>query len=205
MTLALVQPLALSSMLIDHLGAVSILADWSRVVGRAALPAFVVMLALNALATLDPRRLWLRVLLLLMLSQPLWWLSVGSWHQLCIMLTLLAVVSLVWCYRRSLVLEGVIILGAFLLVSPWVEYGPWPLLLVPICLTRSLPALALALVWPLVQYPDSPAFQASAFAALALVWLSLRVPFDVPRLPRLVTRWFYPAHLFLLSASIPLI
>lgn len=197
--LALVQLLALVTMAVDHLGALTILGDWSRVVGRFALPAFVVMIACNALAVSSPGRMAWRCAVLLLLSQPLWWLSVGSWDRLCILVTLLAVVLLVWSWRLRWPLLGVLVLVAFLVVSPWVEYRAWPLLLLPVILAPSWPALVLALVWPLVQYPASPLFQVAALVSLALVVILLRVPYDVPRLPRCLSRWFYPGHLLIIA------
>lgn len=198
--LALVQWLALVTMTFDHLGALSILGDWSRLVGRAALPAFVLMIALNALSSRSPASMASRCAWLLVLAQPVWWLSVGVWGRLCILVTLLVVVLLVWSWRLRWPFLGALVLAAFLLVSPWVEYGALPLLLVPLVLVPSLSALLLALVWPVLQYLGVPVLQVSALVGLLLVLVLLRFPFDVPRAPRWVSRWFYPGHLVVLSA-----
>lgn len=200
--MALVQWFALVTMLIDHLGVVGILGDWSRLVGRAALPAFVLMVAWNALYVSSPRVMLLRCLGLLLLSQPLWWLSVGSWDRLCILVTLSAVVVLVWCWRQRLPLEGAVVLLLFLLVSPWVEYGALPLLLLPLVLRPSLLTLFLALSWPLLQYLGAPLFQVAALLSLVLLLVLLRFPFDVPRSPRWLSRWFYPGHLAVLATMV---
>lgn len=186
-------------MLVDHLGAMSFLGEWSRFVGRFALPAFVVMIAYHAAISARPDLLARRVLLLLLLSQPFWWLSVGFPYRLCILATLLAVVLLVsaWRSRRYVLLSLVLLL--FLCASPWIEYGPFPLLLVPLVLVPwgILPAL----VWPLVQYSPGPLLVAAALSLVLLVLL-LRVPFNVPRAPRWFTRWFYPVHLAILSTLV---
>lgn len=196
--MALVQWLALASMLVDHLGAVGALGEWSRLIGRFAMPAFVVMIALNALVAPDPAALVRRLLLLLLLSQPVWWLTVGAWDRLCILVTLLAVVLLVWAWRARRLDLLALVAGVFLILSPWVEFGAWPLLLVPLVVVPGLPALLLALVWPLVQYPVPVLQVASLFVLLALVVL-VRFPFNVPRAPRWLSRWFYPGHLAALA------
>jgi len=88
----------------------------------------------------------------------------------------------------------------YILLSRWVEYGPLPLLLVPLVLTRSPLALVFALVWAYLQYLYSYPLMVAALVSVAIVAVLLRVRFDVPRAPRWVSRWFYPGHLALLSA-----
>lgn len=199
MTFALVQPLALLSMLIDHLGAVGLLGDWSRLLGRFALPAFVVMLACNAMATSDPARLAWRVAVLALVSQPFYTLVLAP--RLSIMVPLLLVVLLVWAYRLRCWDALALVLGFCAVLSPWYSYGLPLLLLVPVCLVPGPAAAFLALSWPLIQYPAQPVVALFALASLLLILVLVRFPFDVPRLPRLVTRWFYPAHLAVLSLS----
>lgn len=202
--LALLQWLAVISMLVDHLGVVSILGDWSRIAGRFALPAFVVMVACNALSTASPGRMASRCAVLLLVSQPLWWLSVGTWDLLCILVTLLAVILMVWAFRVPGplgFLSFLLVTFVFTAVSPWVEYSFWPLLLVPVVIWPSFPMLLLALVWPFFQYLGQPLFQASALFSLLVVLYLVRFPFNVPRLPRMLSRYFYPLHLGLIGLS----
>lgn len=199
--MAYIQLLALVSMLIDHLGAVDVLAPWSRTVGRFAMPAFVLMIAANAMRTARPGDMIVRLALLLGISQPLWWLVFGLRPMLCILASLLLIAAMVvaWRYRARYGLTALLsLLGLFLAVSPWLEFGPWPLLLVPLAVRPGLPAFALALVWPVVQYVGQPHLQIAALVVLAVLVLLVRFPVDVPRLPRWATRGFYPAHLALL-------
>jgi hypothetical protein len=197
--LALVQWLALVTMLVDHLGSVGYLGEWSRLVGRFALPAFVLMVVLNARAA-DPGLLLSRYLVLIVLSQPAWWWVTGSWDTLCILFTLCAMALAVSRWRSSPV-ESLLCVLLGLGLSPWVEYGPWPWLLVPLLLAPSLVTLALALVWPFFQYPDALGLSVFVLVCLLLLLLLVRVPFNVPRLPRYATRFFYPLHLFLIGLT----
>lgn len=196
-SVAAIQIAAIVTMMVDHLGALSILGDWSRLVGRFALPAFVVMVAYNASMTTKPGSMAWRCLLLFALSQPFWWLSVGTWYRLNIMVTLLVVVLLVWAWRLRWPLLALVVITLFALVAPWVEYGAWPLLLVPLGIFGPLGALP-ALFWPLVQYGQwlyaLPAL-VSVVVLVALVYVDIQLP----RFPRWLTRWFYPGHLFVLS------
>lgn len=202
-SLALVQWLALLTMAVDHLGAVGLLGEWSRGVGRFALPAFVVMIAYNAWHTRSPSKMCTRVLFLALVSQPLWWLSVGSPGRLSIMVTLLVVVALVWSIRSAQWGVAGFILASFVVVSPYVEYGALPLLLVPLGIVRRGElwpvAVFLAFLWAVLQYQANSFYLVFALVAVGGVSLLIFHCVGLPRSPRWLSFWFYPAHLALLS------
>lgn len=200
-SVALVQWLALVTMLIDHLGAIGLLGDWSRYVGRFAIPAFVLMIAYNALNAAAPGRMAFRCCVLLLLSQPAYALALGHWDHANFLAILLTVVLLCWFWRDPSPLGYLgfmlTLLTAFVF-SPWIGGGVLSLLLVPLVLIPSPVTLLLALFWPVLQYWGLPFVQLAALVSLLLVLVLLRLPFDVPRAPRWLSRWFYPGHLFVL-------
>lgn len=199
---ALVKWLAVATMLVDHVGLVLVPDAWGlRAVGRFAFPAFCALIAYNVAARRVPVMKYL---------QPMAVFAVVS--QVPFMLAGSEGFNIFFTFGLALTLWGVRNgeLPAWWLVAvagaPFVDYGIFGVLLlvamaegvrsrnvwwIPVCICLVVLAQG-SIVWGLV----------AAIVLLywtvvlgALVWFSRGVPWAVPRGPRMLFYWFYPAHL----------
>ncbi|MCH4564356.1 conjugal transfer protein TraX [Halomonas sp. EGI 63088] len=196
----LVQLLAIGTMALDHIAYWLITGPWPDLLrltlGRIALPMFAFLIAWHALHTADPRRYANRILLIALVAQlPYLALRGELLGNICF--TLAAAAYLVTAYRQhdlTALATGLALTG----LTPWISYGPAALLLVMLlvlAIRHPLAWLLPLLVWPPIQYGLSiPAL--SAAGAVALLIILTTTPIAVPSLPRYLTRWFYPAHLW---------
>ncbi|RTR00842.1 TraX family protein [Halomonas nitroreducens] len=202
--LPVVQGLAITTMAVDHASVWLVSGDIPALlrvtVGRLALPMFCFMIAWHALHTADARRYADRILLIALLAQlPFMALRGEVLGNICV--TLAAAAYLVAYHRHRDPLA--LMLGAALsLATLQVEYGPLALLLVlsfTLAIRQPLTWLLPLLVWPVAQYGPSLS-AASAFVGVLLVLALVSTHLPPMRLPRWLTRWFYPAHLWGLLA-----
>lgn len=196
--------LAMVTMLVDHVGALLVPeAVWLRVVGRVAWPLFALLVAVNLGARGVPVRRYLsRLAVWAVPSQAVFLLA--GWPELNILVTLALGVTL-WGVLRG-ELSGWWLVA--LVLAPFVQYGPFgvvavPLLAAAVMLRRwqlaSLGLLALLLS----QGSFFWAFAAALAVACAGVvtwalWERWLRSVTVPRVPRLWGYGFYPMHLLLL-------
>ncbi|MGQ0333097.1 TraX family protein [Halomonas elongata] len=198
--LAPVQGLAIVSMVLDHFAAwwwSGLFADLTRVtLGRFALPMFCLMIAYHALNTDTPRRYTRRILAIALLAQlPFMALTQQPLGNICF--TLAAGTALITAYRHQSGWD--LLLGNVLaLLSFRVEYGPVALGLIlafAVALRHPRAWVLILVVWPLAQYGLSLT-TLSAIAAIVLLIALVTTSWSTPRLPRWLTRWFYPLHLW---------
>lgn len=198
MGFSFLQPLALVLMLVDHLAlwvfpgeVASLLRD---TLGRGAMPAFAAMVAWHAWSVVDPWRYARRCFLVAILAEPWFVLLHGVlWGN--IVFTFASALLVVACWRTAPRWLPLAVLLA-LAVAPWVEYGLPGLFLVVGFLVASRHPVGwlLVLVWPFLQYVEPLPLLAS-YVWLALIATLWHLPMALPRLPRWLTRGFYPAHL----------
>ncbi len=198
--LPVVQGLAITTMAVDHASLWLVSGDIPALlrvtVGRLALPMFCFMIAWHALHTADARRYADRILVIALLAQlPFMALRGEVLGNICF--TLAATAYLVAAVRHRD--PAALVLGRVLsLATLQVEYGPLALGLIFAFLAAiRWPPLWLVplLVWPVTQY--GPSISAlSAFVGVLLVLALVSTHLPPMRLPRWLTRWFYPAHLW---------
>lgn len=202
--LCLVQPLAIGLMLLDHVCLFLLSGPWADLLrvtlGRGALPMFAAMIAWHALVTSDAPVYLRRVLLIAVLAQlPYALLLDNGLGNICWTFSAaIAVVHLVRC--RSLWCFPALI--AAIWFSYLVEYGVTGLFLVlslVVAFRYPVAWLLPLLVWPFWQYLGAPFAMVSAFLSVLLIVSLVGVVVSVPRLPRPVTRWFYPVHFLFIA------
>ncbi|RTQ97571.1 TraX family protein [Halomonas nitroreducens] len=202
--LPIIQGLAITTMAVDHgslwLVSGDIPALLRVTVGRLALPMFCFMIAWHALHTTDARRYADRILVIALLAQlPFMALRGEALGNICV--TLAAAAYLV-AYHRHRDPVALVLGSALSLATLQVEYGPLALGLILAFLgaIRWPPLWLVPLIgWPLAQYgPSISALSAALGVLVVLALVSTHLP--PMRLPRWLTRWFYPAHLWGLLA-----
>lgn len=202
---------AFGSMFCDHLGLIFFPDDvWFRVVGRLAMPIFAGMVGRNLLFTRDADAYSLRLLLLAIVTQPIFFIAIGEgWSFLNVAVTLLAGVQLVkpfrgwwWCRYALLPLlcfsdygfagAAVVVATYWLARSNWRGFWEW-----------CAAVVAVVCLNPPIVAP----FALVGFAML--VWCSVGSWSAIDRavsarLPRIASYGFYPLHLALLVAVLAL-
>lgn len=198
--LAPVQGLAILTMTLDHLAVWWWNGPWADLtratLGRFALPLFCLMIAYHALHTQASRRYTRRILVIALLAQlPFMALTQQPLGNICF--TLAAGAALIAAYRHRQRRD--LLLGAALaLLSVQVEYGPVALgLILALAVAQRHPRawVLILVIWPIAQYGLSLT-TLSAIAAIALMIALVTTSWSTPRLPRWLTRWFYPLHLW---------
>ena len=141
--------IAIITMAIDHTGA-ALLPQYPvlRVIGRIAFPIFCYSLAVGCVYTRDMRRYLLRMLLLALVSQPFYVLGLNhttpamdalqfgadslrsalswylmSWNRPSIMLTLVAGLMLIWCFKDRQYALAAVFAAVILYFQGYLDYG----------------------------------------------------------------------------------
>lgn len=198
------QFLAIYTMLADHLAAwfgMGILGDAIRLsIGRVAFPMFAFLVAWQALRSSDAERYALRILVIAALAQlPFMALHGHVLGNICFTLS----AGAAWiAYGRNRYLPALALAVLLTAATPWIEYGSAGLLLViSFALAMRYPPAWLIplLVWPATHYGFSIMALGAATGVLIVAWLYSTPPWlSVVSLPRWLTRWFYPVHLWVL-------
>lgn len=141
-------------MVIDHMGVVFFpSAEWMRVVGRIALPLFAWGIAIGAEHTRSISRYALRLLLLMVISQPFYMFALGhTWDMLNIFATLLLGLIGIWGLKEKK--EWMTVIALLLTCFIDMDYG-----------TRGV--LCVLLLWSL---RDKPLWLAMCFSAYCVMW-----------------------------------
>ena len=140
---------AIITMAIDHTGA-ALLPQYPilRVIGRIAFPIFAYSLAVGCVYTRDMRRYMLRMLLLALVSQPLYALGLNhttpamdaigftadplmsavrwylmSWNRPSILVSLMAGMLLIWCFKDKRYALAAVFAGVILYFQGYLDYG----------------------------------------------------------------------------------
>src|SRR5690625_4689650 len=200
--------LAITGMVIDHVGAIFLdraEAQPLRAIGRVAWPLFAYLLAYNvAVRRVAPAKYLPTLAIFTVVSQLPHYLAFSSSWVSIIGTLLLGTFALHVLENRSYSqVNGLLLLSATVLLSPFVEYGTagvlliislWWLLKHPQLLSLLSSAFLLAAInWPHSNWPF-------ALLAVPVVLLVSLLPerFGLPRSGRLP--WlFYPAHLLVLA------
>lgn len=155
---SLLKALALAFMLCDHLGKMLFPnVPEMRILGRVAFPLYAWCLVVGACGTRDPLRYFLRILLLGVVSQPLYMLALNHrWSSLNILFSLS--VSLAGLTAMRLRWRG----------SQW--WGPILCLLIPCLLTIDYGWRGVLFVFVLYLARGDRGALGAAFIAYALFW-----------------------------------
>jgi hypothetical protein len=140
---------AIITMAIDHTGA-AILPQYPilRVIGRIAFPIFAYSMAVGCVYTRDMRRYMLRMLLLALVSQPLYALGLNhttstmnamrfdvdplmnavrwylmSWNRPSILVSLMAGMLLIWCFKDKRYALAAVFAAVILYFQAYLDYG----------------------------------------------------------------------------------
>lgn len=225
---SLLKVLALVFMLIDHIGA-RILTGVTemRIIGRMALPLYAWCLVVGCVKTRDMKRYILRMLLMAVLSQPLYMMGLQhTYQELNILFTLTVGLVAIYGIRQKFVLFRILVpvLCYVLLGYIQVDYG-WKGLTFIILLYLARESrggliatyLAFALFWGmgsssvqsifslklnLITLPGIGSLLQPFFRLQAMVWLSLPL-IAIPmhsglKLPKWLGYALYPMHLVVL-------
>lgn len=225
---SLLKVLALVFMLIDHIGA-RILTGVTemRIIGRMALPLYAWCLVVGCVKTRDMKRYILRMLLMAVLSQPLYMMGLQhTYQELNILFTLTIGLVAIYGIRQRFVLLRILVpvLCYVLLGYIQVDYG-WKGLTFIILLYLARESrggliatyLAFALFWGtgsssvqsifdlklnLITLPGIGSLLQPFFRLQAMVWLSLPL-IAIPmhsglKLPKWLGYALYPMHLVVL-------
>ncbi|ATJ81223.1 TraX family protein [Halomonas beimenensis] len=198
--LPLVQGLAIASMALDHVSLWLVSGDTPSILrvtlGRLALPMFCFMVAWHALHSTHARRYADRILLIALAAQlPFMALHGQPLGNICFTLAAAAYLAAYHRHRDPVALVVGVLLAGFTWLN---EYGPLALFLVLAfmgAIRWPLAWLVPLIWWPLAQYGLSVSALSAALGVLLLLALvTTRLP--PMRLPRALTRWFYPLHLW---------
>jgi hypothetical protein len=204
---------AVVSMTIDHAGKIVVpeLYAETHLLGRLAMPLFAFIVGARLALSPGLASRYLRSLVpWAIASQPVYVVVGHDWSELNVLATLALGVVATWgveALRAGRRGPGVWAIAGALLASPFVEFGPLGVALVPASawLARHRVARAawacgaLGLVAnlhgepPLLRLGDVSAVLASAVAVA-----SLHAPWRLPRLPKHLFYAWYPAHLYAL-------
>ena len=202
----------LLTMVADHLGK----SAWpesqgaAQVIGRVAMPLFALVVAARLAAQPALTTRYLRRLIpWALLAQPAFVWVTDAWVG-NILFTLFDGALLWQAVQRAPIAprEATLMACLALALSPWLEYGPVGVLLVPTLAGawQRSPTLACALCGPLALLANDLApieALVPSLGALAASPLALTLWWAAPRLPRAPRRLFYgfyPAHLYALGA-----
>lgn len=198
--------LALVAMTVDHVNVVVFMRSQEplMLIGRIAFPTFVFAAAFGALRTRAPRRYLMRLCACALLSQPVFYWSVGiDWWYLNTVFTLLSGVAavLLWRYGR-LWLAPLALLPAL-----FADYGiPGAAAVLAAAMMLSSPAPVkitgaglYALLCPLLWPAANQLLVALPSSALALLLWSETAGGIRPSGPRYLFYVYYPLHLAILA------
>ncbi|XKE45842.1 conjugal transfer protein TraX [Halomonas organivorans] len=200
--LPVVQGIAITTMAVDHVSLWLVSGDIPALLrvtmGRLALPMFCFMVAWHALHSTNARRYADRILFIALAAQlPFLVLRGEVLGNICFTLAAAAYLAAYHRHRDPVALVAGVLLAGFTWLN---EYGPLALGLVLAFMAAirwPLAWLVPLLAWPVLQYgPSLSAVSAFLGVALLLALVTTRLP--PLRLPRPLTRWFYPAHLWLI-------
>jgi len=228
--------IAIITMAIDHTGA-AILPQYPvlRVIGRIAFPIFCYCLAVGCVYTHDMRKYFLRMLLLALASQPFYALGLNhttqamnaiqfgadpmkgaiswylmSWNRPNILVTLLAGMLLIWCFKDKKYGTAAVVAALILYFQGYLDYG-WRGVALMLLFYAFLEypgasflwVLGFMLWWGITSgggYQIGPVrFSTQTFAVLALPVIYLPTRTNL-KLPKWFFYLFYPAHLAALYA-----
>ncbi|WP_423824064.1 TraX family protein [Salinisphaera sp. SPP-AMP-43] len=188
---------AVATMVIDH-SAIAFFGDsmWMRQIGRFAMPLFAGLVGYNLGRTRSVDRYALRLLLLGLVSQPLYVAAFGgAWHELNVGFTLFVGV----CAAAMLHNWRVWPLGLALVLVPFIDYGvPGVLYIVAVSFVARYgwPAFVIAVIASIGF--NGPAYVAATVCASVLVIATLRFSSSrrwPTRIERIAFYTFYPTHL----------
>ena len=228
MDTSLLKLLALIFMLIDHIGArVLTSVPELRIIGRMAFPLYAWCLVVGSVKTSDPARYILRMLMLAVISQPLYMMGLQhSYQELNILFTLTIALAAIWGIRQKFCFSHIWapILCYVLLGFIQVDYG-WKGLtfILVLYLARESRSgliaafLAYALYWgtsssavteifgwklPFLRWEGIKQPLQAFFKLQGMVWLSLpliAIPMNSGyKMPKWLSYALYPMHLVLL-------
>ncbi|ATJ83701.1 TraX family protein [Halomonas beimenensis] len=198
--LPLVQGLAIASMAVDHASLWLVSGDIPEILrhtlGRLALPMFCFMVAWHALHSTHARRYADRILGIAILAQwPFMAMHGQPLGNICFTLAAGAYLAAYHRHRDPVALVAGVLLAGFTWLN---EYGPLAFFLVLAFMAAirwPLAWLVPLLTWPVLQY--GPSLSAvSAFLGVLLLLALVTTHLPPMRLPRPLTRWFYPLHLW---------
>ncbi len=229
--------IAITTMAIDHVGA-AILPQYPilRVIGRVAFPIFAYSLAVGCVYTHDMRRYMLRMLLLALISQPLYALGLNhttaamnavswtgdplrsalswylmSWNRPSILLSLMAGMLLIWCFKDKKYAMAAVVAGVILYFQGYLDYG-WRGVALMLLFYAFLEQPGASFLWILGfmlwwgvsgggGYQIGPVrFSTQTFAIMALPVIYLPTKTGL-KLPKWFFYLFYPLHLAAIYAA----
>ena len=223
--------IAILTMAIDHTGA-AILPQVPvlRIIGRIAFPIFAYCLAVGCVYTRDMRRYMLRMFLLALVSQPLYALGLShttaamstlswgtdslqsalswylmSWNRPSILVSLMAGMLLIWCFKDKKYALAAMIAAVILYFQGYLDYG-WRGVALMLLFYAFLEQPGASFLWILgfmLWWGVSGGggyeigqirFSTQTFAVLALPLIYLPTKTNL-KLPKWLFYLFYPAHL----------
>ena len=209
---AVLQIIAIVTMLVDHIG-YYLVSDSQilRVIGRIAFPLFAFMLVEGFKNTRSWRRYYLRLLVLAVVTQVLFYIAASElglsyYHNVLFMLCF-ALLSLVLAQKGSFWVIGIPLLGLAASALDC-EYGVFGVLMIvgfyyadklfannrPFRTISQFLILA-AMMLSLAQYNNWPL---QNFALLAIIPIALYSGEKGRRLPKILSYGFYPLHILIL-------
>lgn len=208
--LELAKWVAVATMAVDHYGKIVDPGVYlkTHLIGRVSFPLFaaIVGLRLADRPELGPRYLR-RLIPWAVISQPIYVVAGRDWTDGNIMVTLALGVGLVVAWRWRSVPVRLLITIAIATLSWFTEFGPVGVAMIPAVagLARSHLLAATCAIGPLGVMANlrstSPFVQPVDMAALlatGVVFASLALPRNLPRLPGTMFYAFYPTHLLAL-------
>lgn len=230
----LIRLIACVCMVIDHAGKMCFPhVPEMRMIGRLAFPLFAYGIAAGAVYTRDPLKYLSRIVLLALISQPLyaialahessamyavpffdnpllsvWRFYAGSWYKPSILLSLALGLCIIICLRNK---QWVLAIGVYMLCSRFstnLDYGMNGIhLMLLFYLFAGHPLAALAAISLHIitwAHTTGVAFSLQIYALPAGIFACLPLKGNL-RLPRWFVYGFYPAHLAVLAAVVKLL
>lgn len=208
--LELAKWVAVLTMAVDHYGKIVDPGVYltTHLIGRVSFPLFaaIVGLRLADRPELGPRYLR-RLIPWAVISQPIFVVAGRDWTDGNIMVTLALGVGVVVAWHRRTLAVRLLILVVIATLSWFTEFGPLGVAMIPViaafarvhlvaatCTIGPLGVLAnLRFAAPFVQPVDL-----AALLATGVAFLSLALPWRLPRIPGPIFYAFYPVHLLAL-------
>ena len=194
--------IAISSMLIDHIGAVLFpTCEWMRIVGRLAFPIFAYLLVEGFMYTKDIKKYMLRLGAFALISEIPFNLAffgsiIAPVHQNVFFELFTGMLMLYLMLKTPSKLNQILIMIASLLISDWLcmDYGSWGLLMIYVFYQlRERKALKFALIIILNFLMGF----SQVYAGLAVIPIAFHNRELGPKM-KMFFYAFYPAHLLIL-------
>ena len=194
--------IAITSMLIDHIGAVLFpTCEWMRIVGRLAFPIFAYLLVEGFIYTSDVKKYLVRLGIFALVSEIPFDLAFfgtvfAPVHQNVFFELFCGILMLYLMLKTPSKVNQIIILIAMLLISDWLclDYGSWGLLMIYACYKfreqKILKLFLLVLFNFLMGYTQ-------IYAGLAVIPIAFHNRQLGPKM-KMFFYTFYPAHLLIL-------